>query len=141
METGNCRDGPGADGRGRDGPAKKGECRGYRIEAPPPASDQAPRSSVQAFSYVSEYASDAQTPGSVEQDSRGTRTFRGTVCIEHRANPTLTAFLLRLLFEDGPPPGAAAGGGVREPRRPRLPAASGAAAVERHPEEAALIGG
>lgn len=140
MERLHDRDGPGANGRGRDGPAKTSRCRGD-IAPPSPASDHPPRTSESVFSYGSESASDAQTPRSVEQDSRGTRTFRGTVRIEYRANPASGSLMLRLLFGDGPPPGAAAGGGVRQPRRPRLPAVGGAAAVGRQPEEVALTRG
>ena len=149
METGNCRDGPGADGMGRDGPAQKTRCRGD-IAPPSPASDQPPRNPELAFSYGSESGGDAQT---VEQGSGGgltagrrsrkTKAFRGQVHFEYRTSHARRAFFLGLLFGSGtpPPPGAAAGGGVREPRRPRLPAVGGAAAVEPQPEGAALTVG
>ena len=150
METGNCRDGPGADGRGRDGPAQKVRCRGD-IAEPSPASDQPPRNPELAFSYGSESGADTQTVIPVGQGSGGDLTagrrsrkgFRGAVHIEYRVSPARQAFFLNLLFGLGPPPlpGAAAGGSVRQPRRPRLPAAGGAAAVERQPEEEALTRG
>ena len=151
MDTLHGRDGPGTNGRGRDGPAKKVRCREDRIEAPPPASDQAPTTSKQAFFYGSESGGDAQTIRPVEQGagvgltaSRRSRkakgAFRGTVHIEFRPGRARQAFILGLLFGDGPPPDAAAGACVRQPRRPRLPAEGGACAVGQESEEAALTG-
>ena len=145
MGVGNCRAGPGMGGEGRDGPARKEGCRGCRIEAPPPASDQTPSTSKSAFSYGSESLAGSQavegagagfTAGRRSRRARG--TFRGTVHFEYCASPARKAFFLNLLFGSGPPPDAAAGGGVRELRRPRLPAAGDAAAVGRQPEEVAL---
>ena len=148
-------------GQGRDGPAKINRCRGDRLAAAAPASDQTPSGSKSSFPYGS------PSPGGVQmaspegcakklarasaddehrtctqaQGKRRSRHFQGRVVVECRPSDARKKFILGLLFGDGPPPDAAAGPRVRQPRRPRHPSAGGVGSEGQQMEEAVLVGG
>ena len=150
---------------GRDGPAKEERCRGARLDAASPASDQPPTTSETGFSSVTHppmvrkpcwttaemwslaYRETGRCGAAVpgpkgwvpREDSAGLFEGRSTLSTgPGRGNQG--QFLVVLLFRDGSPPEAASGAGVREPKSSPSPA-GGVARALAEPVEGVLCEG